>query len=165
MPGYDQVLLYLRMTCVAFAFIVYGFIFWFLQKVFSSVGSLQHFAGIKAKGASDAKKLMKATTTIGICLLNAVFFMLVPDIFLIFDPFGIGSSFSGVFYVMLLTKMIVDFGTPFYGNIWGRTSFAVVGELTTSHCQRIGTTFSDLHLKTQGAVASLERHSLPCHRT
>lgn len=43
-------------------------------------------------------------------VLNAVCFMLLPDVFLIFDPWGVGSSIAGLFYILLVTKMLVDFG-------------------------------------------------------
>lgn len=74
----------------------------------------------------------------GISLLNAVLLMLLPDIFLLFNPWGFGSEFSGFFFLMILIKMIVDFGQQ---------------GLSPS-------LFSGLHKSSQGAVECLAlRHS------
>ncbi|RCN32109.1 hypothetical protein ANCCAN_22094 [Ancylostoma caninum] len=92
-PGFHSYVLLMRIICILCSGLIYVFIVARLK---------QHFARIEKRchnlGTTQMKNIRKSTVTVGLTTINALLFLVVPDIIAYFGIGGIHTKYATLLY-------------------------------------------------------------------
>ncbi|VDO81414.1 unnamed protein product [Heligmosomoides polygyrus] len=105
-PGLRSAIALNRGGCVILSALIYSIVAVLVYKNFSRSNINR---GCTKLSNQQLKNVVNGTVTMGLCVVNAVALLLVPDILITFSTFNTSSTLYLLFYSLILNKIMVNF--------------------------------------------------------
>ncbi|EYC04287.1 hypothetical protein Y032_0088g2120 [Ancylostoma ceylanicum] len=103
-PGFHSYVLLMRISCILCSGLIYVFIVWRLKQHFARIERTTHNVG-----TTQMRNIRRSTVTVGLTTINALLFLVVPDIIAYFGIGGIHTKYATLLYSFYAANVNLNF--------------------------------------------------------